>query len=217
MCSPTQPCSISSNRTTRTRSNFFHQRQESSHESHTSRIPRNVFELVPGSGARGPLRKHGYCQRRKPLSKCKSERERNRNANVNRNVNVNQNVNVNRNVNVHGGYYGGGCCYYHDDPNWGAFAAGAAVGVATTAVVAAATRPWINHGRCAGTARGFNDRSVARRLRYCICRRCGDLQLQQRISPAFLSGNELGLPSSYLSVATANVEQSDRIPQQGAW
>ena len=65
----------------------------------------------------------------------------NRSANVNRNVNVNQNVNVNRNVNVHGGYYGSGCCYYHDDPNWGAFAAGTAVGVATTAAVAAATRP----------------------------------------------------------------------------
>jgi len=47
--------------------------------------------------------------------------------------------NVVQHVNVHGGYYGG-CCY-HDDPNWGAFAAGAAVGVATTAVVAAATRP----------------------------------------------------------------------------
>ena len=58
------------------------------------------------------------------------------NANVNRNVNVNQNVNVNRNVNVHGG----ACynCSYHDnDWNWGSFAAGAA----TTAVVAAATRP----------------------------------------------------------------------------
>jgi outer membrane usher protein FimD/PapC len=67
---------------------------------------------------------------------------RNYNANVNRNVNVNQNVNVNRNVNVnvHGGCYN--CGYYHDDSwNWGSFAAGAAVGVATTAVVAAATRP----------------------------------------------------------------------------
>jgi hypothetical protein len=71
----------------------------------------------------------------------------NNNANVNRNVNVNQNVNVNRNVNVnnnvdvHGGYYGG-CCYHTDnDWNWGSFAAGAAVGVATTAAVAAATRP----------------------------------------------------------------------------
>src|ERR1700744_420936 len=45
------------------------------------------------------------------------------------------------NNNYHGG---GGCynCYYHDnDWNWGSFAAGAAVGVATTAVVAAATRP----------------------------------------------------------------------------
>jgi hypothetical protein len=63
---------------------------------------------------------------------------RNYNANVNRNVNVNQNVNVNRNV--HGGCYN--CGYYHDDScNWGSFAAGAAVGVATTAVVAAATRP----------------------------------------------------------------------------
>jgi hypothetical protein len=75
----------------------------------------------------------------------------NRSANVNRNANINRNtnVNVNRNVNVnvHNDYHGGGCynCgggYYHDnDWNWGAFAAGAAVGVATTAVVAAATRP----------------------------------------------------------------------------
>jgi hypothetical protein len=72
----------------------------------------------------------------------------NRSANVNRNynanVNRNANVNVNRNVNVN--VHGGGCynCggYYHDDNwNWGSFAAGAAVGVATTAVVAAATRP----------------------------------------------------------------------------
>ena len=66
----------------------------------------------------------------------------NTNANVNRNVNVNQNVNVNRNVNVnvnnHGGCYN--CGYYHDnDWNWGSFAAGAAVGVATTAVIASAT------------------------------------------------------------------------------
>jgi len=65
----------------------------------------------------------------------------NRNVNVNQNVNVNRNINVNNNVNVHGGYYGG-CCYHEDnDWNWGSFAAGAAVGVATTAVVAAATRP----------------------------------------------------------------------------
>ena len=65
----------------------------------------------------------------------------NRNVNVNQNVNVNRNVNVNNNVNVHGGYYGG-CCYHADnDWNWGSFAAGAAVGVATTAAVAAATRP----------------------------------------------------------------------------
>ena len=65
----------------------------------------------------------------------------NRNVNVNQNVNVNRNVNVNTNVNVHGGYYGG-CCYHEDnDWNWGSFAAGAAVGVATTAAVAAATRP----------------------------------------------------------------------------
>ncbi len=65
-------------------------------------------------------------------------RNYNSNTNYNRNVNVNSNVNVNRNVNV----YGGGCCYYHDnDWNWGSFAAGAAVGVATTAVVASATHP----------------------------------------------------------------------------
>lgn len=63
----------------------------------------------------------------------------NRNANVNRNTNLNRNtnVNVNRNVNVHGGYYGGGGCYgcdwdHHD------FAAGAAVGVVTGAVIGAA-------------------------------------------------------------------------------
>lgn len=68
------------------------------------------------------------------------------NTNVNRNVNVNQNVNVNRNVNVNvnNEYHGGcnNCGYYHDNNwNWGSFAAGAAVGVATTAAVAAATRP----------------------------------------------------------------------------
>jgi hypothetical protein len=67
-------------------------------------------------------------------------RNYNNNTNVNRNVNVNQNVNVNRNVNVNTNYHGGG--YYNDNSwNWGSFAAGAAVGVATTAVVAAATRP----------------------------------------------------------------------------
>jgi outer membrane usher protein FimD/PapC len=69
---------------------------------------------------------------------------RNYNTNVNRNVNVNQNINVNRNVNVNTNYHGGcyNCGYYHDNSwNWGSFAAGAAVGVATTAVVAAATRP----------------------------------------------------------------------------
>ena len=73
----------------------------------------------------------------------------NRSANVNRNynanVNRNANINVNRNVNVNvhgGGCYNCGGGYYHDnDWNWGSFAAGAAVGVATTAVVAAATRP----------------------------------------------------------------------------
>ena len=70
----------------------------------------------------------------------------NRNYNNNININRNANVNVNRNVNVNNSYHGGGCwnCggYYHDDGwNWGSFAAGAAVGVATTAVVAAATRP----------------------------------------------------------------------------
>lgn len=68
----------------------------------------------------------------------------NNNANVNRNVNVNQDINVNRNVNsnYHGGCYNCGGGYYHDDGwNWGSFAAGAAVGVATTAVAASATRP----------------------------------------------------------------------------
>lgn len=73
-------------------------------------------------------------------------RNYNNNANVNRNVNVNQNVNVNRNVNVntnyHGGCYNCGGGYYNDNSwNWGSFAAGAAVGVATTAAVSAATRP----------------------------------------------------------------------------
>lgn len=65
-------------------------------------------------------------------------RSGNRNTNVNRNVNVNNNVNVNRNVNVHGGgYYGGGGCYGcgWDDHD---FARGAAVGLATGAVVGAA-------------------------------------------------------------------------------
>lgn len=77
----------------------------------------------------------------------------NRNANINRNadvnvnrnadVNVNRDVNVDRDVNVsgyHGGYRGG-YVVYDDDPgwNWGAFAAGAAVGVAGTAIGAAAT------------------------------------------------------------------------------
>jgi outer membrane usher protein FimD/PapC len=68
-------------------------------------------------------------------------RNYNRNTNVNRNVNVNQNINVNRNVNVnvHGGCYN--CGYYHDDSELGLVHKGAAVGVATTAVVAAATRP----------------------------------------------------------------------------
>ncbi len=69
----------------------------------------------------------------------------NRNANINRNadVNVNRNadVNVNRNVNVSGNrYYRSGYHVYDDDPGWnlGAFAAGTAVGVAGTAIGAAA-------------------------------------------------------------------------------
>jgi hypothetical protein len=75
-----------------------------------------------------------------------NNRNTNNNANVNRNYNSNVNVNRNVNVNVNNSYHGGGCynCggYYHDDGwNWGSFAAGAAVGVATTAAVAAATRP----------------------------------------------------------------------------
>jgi hypothetical protein len=57
----------------------------------------------------------------------------NRNANVN--VNRNANVNVNRNVNVHGGGYG---CYGCDWDNDHDFAVGAAVGLATGAVVGAA-------------------------------------------------------------------------------
>jgi hypothetical protein len=69
-----------------------------------------------------------------------------RNANVNRNgeVNINRNadVDVDRDVDVHGGaYYRGGHVYYDDrDWNWGAFAAGTAVGVAGTAIGAAATQ-----------------------------------------------------------------------------
>lgn len=60
----------------------------------------------------------------------------NRNANVN--VNRNANVNVNRNVNVHGGGYYGGGCYGCDWDNDHDFAVGAAVGLATGAVVGAA-------------------------------------------------------------------------------
>jgi hypothetical protein len=69
----------------------------------------------------------------------------NRNANINRNANVNVNrnadVNINRDVDVHGdGWYRGGYVVYDDDPgwNWGSFATGAAVGVAGTAIGAAA-------------------------------------------------------------------------------
>jgi hypothetical protein len=74
----------------------------------------------------------------------RSQPARNGTANVNRNTNVNRNVNVNRTINVNNNvnYHGGGCynCGYdHDhDWNWGSFAAGAAVGVATTAIVASA-------------------------------------------------------------------------------
>ncbi len=93
------------------------------------------------------LGRHGGGQRAQVQNRSANM---NRNNNINRNTNVNRNanVNVNRNVNVNvnNSYHGGGCynCggYYHDnDWNWGSFAAGAAVGVATTAVVAAATRP----------------------------------------------------------------------------
>jgi hypothetical protein len=98
--------------------------------------------LVPSS-AFAQVGRHGGGQRAVVQNRSTNvNRNYNNNTNVNRNVNVNQNVNVNRNVNVnvHGGCYN--CGYYHDnDWNWGSFAAGAAVGVATTAVVAAATRP----------------------------------------------------------------------------
>ena len=75
-----------------------------------------------------------------------ANRNVNNNTNVNRNYNSNVNVNRDVNVNVNNNYHGGGCynCggYYNDNSwNWGSFAAGAAVGVATTAAVAAATRP----------------------------------------------------------------------------
>jgi outer membrane usher protein FimD/PapC len=96
--------------------------------------------LVPSS-ALAQVGRHGGGQRVNVQNRSTNV-NRNSNTNVNRNVNVNQNVNVNRNVNVnvHGGCYN--CGYNHDnDWNWGSFAAGAAVGVATTAVVAAATRP----------------------------------------------------------------------------
>jgi hypothetical protein len=65
------------------------------------------------------------------------------NRNVNRDVNVNREVNIDRDVDVdvHGGYYGRPVIVEDDDWGWGSFAAGAAVGVATTAAVAAATRP----------------------------------------------------------------------------
>src|SRR5580692_252564 len=102
--------------------------------------------LVPSS-ALAQVGRHGGGQRVNVQNRSSNvNRNYNNNTNVNRNVNVNNNVNVNRNVNVNTNYYhgGGGCynCYYHDNSwNWGSFAAGAAVGVATTAVVAAATRP----------------------------------------------------------------------------
>ena len=84
--------------------------------------------------------RHGGGQRVNVQNRSSNvNRNYNNNTNINRNVNVNQNVNVNRNVNVnvHGGCYN--CGYYHDNNwNWGSFAAGAAVGVATTAVVASA-------------------------------------------------------------------------------
>jgi hypothetical protein len=98
--------------------------------------------LIPSS-VLAQVGRHGGGQRAVVQNRSSNvNRNYNNNANINRNVNVNQNVNVNRNVNVnvHGGCYN--CGYYHDNSwNWGSFAAGAAVGVATTAVVAAATRP----------------------------------------------------------------------------
>jgi hypothetical protein len=94
--------------------------------------------LMPSS-VLAQVGRHGGGQRAVVQNRS-SNVNRNYNANVNRNVNVNQNINVNRNVDVHGGCYN--CGYYHDDSwNAGSFAAGAAIGVATTAVVAAATRP----------------------------------------------------------------------------
>ena len=98
--------------------------------------------LVPSS-VLAQVGRHGGGQRVNVQNRSSNvNRNYNNNTNINRNVNVNQNVNVNRNVNVnvHGGCYN---CGYHNDNdwNWGSFAAGAAVGVATTAVVAAATHP----------------------------------------------------------------------------
>jgi outer membrane usher protein FimD/PapC len=96
---------------------------------------------LTASASQAQLGRHGSGQRVNVQNRSANV---NRNANINRNTNVNVNRNVN--VNVNNSYHGGGCynCggYYHDNSwNWGAFAAGAAVGVATTAVVAAATRP----------------------------------------------------------------------------
>jgi outer membrane usher protein FimD/PapC len=95
--------------------------------------------LVPSS-LLPQVGRHGGGQRVNVQNRSSNvNRNYNSNTNVNRNVNVNRDVNVNRNVNVnvHGGCYN--CGYYHDnDWNWGSFAAGAAVGVATTAVVASA-------------------------------------------------------------------------------
>jgi outer membrane usher protein FimD/PapC len=94
------------------------------------------------SSAAGRVGRHGDGQRAVVQNRSSNvNRNYNSNTNVNRNVHVNRNVNVNRNlnVNVHGGCYN--CGYHDNDWNWGSFAAGAPVGVATTAVVAAATRP----------------------------------------------------------------------------
>jgi len=79
-------------------------------------------------------------QNRSVNNNANVNRNVNNNTNVNRNVNVNNNVNVNRDVDVH---VNGGCCYNHYDNDWnyGAFAAGAAVGAVTTAAVASAARP----------------------------------------------------------------------------
>ena len=131
----------------------------------------------------------------------------NTNANVNRNVNVNQNVNVNRNVNVnvnnHGGCYN--CGYYHDnDWNWGSFAAGAAVGVATTAVIASATSHPTQTVVCNGACNRHHGPNSARTVHFGQHTERRHLQLQQCLLPSLLSGHKSGLSGCHLPVGRSS-------------